>query len=404
MDQEQANQILRELYYNPKSPGSFGGVQALYKAARATGNRVSLQNVKKFLQAQTTYQRHSRVYRIHAASDRFIAKEPFHLWQGDLAEYKLPPYRFILVVVDSFSKMAFFEPLKTKSGPEMVRAFQKILRRARPPNSKAVKFFLTDRGKEFYNASMLQLYADEGIKHYSIAKASDYGGGAAMAERMIRTLGDKLERYETEYNIADPVQLLHDIEDSLNGTVHSATRMTPKEIHLPAYQRHAMDPLKVLRAGVKGDVLWDDGKMIVARELMNTTTGRNKRPHQWDDTAHEKLKGLGQRLTAGDFVRLYGEKSKFQKGRKPGYTEEVFRVVRPLKHNPNKYLVEGEGADKVIGSFYRSELLKLPEKPKTYPVRIIKKRKYRGQDQLFVQWLTEPNTKPQWIPARSLNP
>jgi hypothetical protein len=103
-------------------------------------------------------------------------------------------------------------------------------------------------------------------------------------------------------------------------------------------------------------------------------------------------------------VRLYGEKSKFQKGRKPGYTEEVFRVVRPLKHNPNKYLVEGEGADKVIGSFYRSELLKLPEKPKTYPVRIIKKRKYRGQDQLFVQWLTEPNTKPQWIPARSLNP
>ena len=135
MDQTAADKILNEIYYNPGAPGAFGGVNVLYKAARAAGHRVSLANVRDFIQKQTTYQKHARVPKIHVATDRFIVKEPFHLWQGDLAQYKIPPYNYVLVVIDSFSKKGFFEPIKTKKGPEMVRAFKAILRRGTPPRS-----------------------------------------------------------------------------------------------------------------------------------------------------------------------------------------------------------------------------------------------------------------------------
>ena len=293
MDQKAADSILRKLYYDPASPGAFGGVNVLYKAARSAGHKVSLANVRNFIQNQTTYQKNARILKKHVASDRYIVKEPFHLWQADLAQYKLPPYNFIFVVVDSFSKKAFFEPIRTKSGPEMVRAFETILRRGRPPKSYAVKKFLTDRGKEFYNKDMLALYARENIYHYSIHKSSDIGGGAAMAERMIRTLGEKLQKYETEYNLPDPKVLLSQIEKSYNGTYNSSIRMTPDELHIPAYKRYAMDPIRVLKAASNGKLLWEDGdgnKLIVARELMNTTVGRNKRPHQWDEDAHNKKK------------------------------------------------------------------------------------------------------------------
>ena len=404
MDQEAANSVLREIYYNPASPGSFGGAQVLFKAARAAGHGVSVANVRQFLDAQTTYQKHARVHRTHAASDRFIVKEPFHLWQGDLAQYKLPPYNFILVVIDSFSKKGFFEPVRTKNGPDMVHAFKAILRRGMPPKSYAVKRFLTDRGKEFYNQHMLKLYADERIYHYSIQKGSDIGGGASMAERLIRTLGERLQRYETEYNVGDAVELLHQIERSYNGTYQSTIRMAPDELHVPAYKRHAMDPMRVLKAAMDGKFVWEDRNLVVARELMNTTVGRNKRPHQWDRPAQENLKNIGRPLQEGDWVRIYREKGHFEKGHKPNWSEETFKISQKMAHNPNKYIIEDDGANKIIGSFYRDELLKLPEKPVAHPIKIIKSRKKRGQLQYFVQWVDEPDSEPEWISARSLIP
>ena len=111
--------------------------------------------------------------------------------------------------------------------------------------------------------------------------------------------------------------------------------------------------------------------MVVARELMNTTTGRNKRPHQWDQDLRKRT---GRELQAGDWVRIYREKGRFEKGRKPNWSEEVFKISERKPHDPNKYTIEDDGANKIIGSFYRGELQKLPRKPQTHPVDVIKKR------------------------------
>ena len=58
-------------------------------------------------------------------------------------------FRFLLCVIDIFSKYAWIVPLKDKKGVSIVNAFQKILDKSgRKPNKIWV-----DKGSEFYNNS-----------------------------------------------------------------------------------------------------------------------------------------------------------------------------------------------------------------------------------------------------------
>ena len=75
-------------------------------------------------------------------------------WGADLADMQLiskfnKGFRFLLCVIDIFSKYAWVVPLKDKKGISIVNAFQKILKESdRKPNKIWV-----DKGSEFYNNS-----------------------------------------------------------------------------------------------------------------------------------------------------------------------------------------------------------------------------------------------------------
>ena len=62
-------------------------------------------------------------------------------------------FRFLLCVIDIFSKYAWVIPLKDKKGASIVNAFQKILDKSgRKPNKIWV-----DKGSEFYNSSFKKM-------------------------------------------------------------------------------------------------------------------------------------------------------------------------------------------------------------------------------------------------------
>ena len=58
-------------------------------------------------------------------------------------------FRFLLCVIDIFSKYAWILPLKDKNGVSIVNAFQNILDKSRHKPSK----IWVDKGNEFYNNS-----------------------------------------------------------------------------------------------------------------------------------------------------------------------------------------------------------------------------------------------------------
>ena len=77
-----------------------------------------------------------------------------NIWGADLADMQLiskfnKGFRFLLCVIDIFSKYAWVVPLKDKKGVSIVDAFQKILDDS---NRKPNKIWV-DKGSEFYNNS-----------------------------------------------------------------------------------------------------------------------------------------------------------------------------------------------------------------------------------------------------------
>ena len=112
-----------------------------------------------------------------------------NIWGADLADIQLinkfnKRLRFLLCVIDIFSKYPWVVPLKDKKGVSIVNAFQKILDDSyRKPNKIWV-----DKKSEFYNGSFKKLLKDNDIEIYSIHNK----GKSVAAQRFIRTLKTKI--------------------------------------------------------------------------------------------------------------------------------------------------------------------------------------------------------------------
>ena len=105
------------------------------------------------------------------------------IWGADLAEIQLiskfnKGFRFLLCVIDIFSKYTWVVSLKDKRGISLVNAFQKILHDS---NRKPNKIWVY-KGSEFYNSSFKKILKDNGIEMYSIRNK----GNSIVAEKFVR--------------------------------------------------------------------------------------------------------------------------------------------------------------------------------------------------------------------------
>ena len=95
--------------------------------------------------------------------------------------------RFLLCVIDIFSKSAWIVPLKDKKGITVTSAFQQILDQyGHKPNKIWV-----DKGSEFYKKSMKSWLQDKNIKMY----LTHNEGKSVIAERFIKNLKTKIYKY-----------------------------------------------------------------------------------------------------------------------------------------------------------------------------------------------------------------
>ena len=103
-------------------------------------------------------------------------------------------FRFLLRIIDIFSKYAWAVPLKVKKGINIVNAFQKILDDSMELHSagKLNKIWI-DTEMKFYNSSFKKRLKDNDIEIYLI----HYEGKFVVAERFIRTIKIKIYKYMT---------------------------------------------------------------------------------------------------------------------------------------------------------------------------------------------------------------
>ena len=231
-----------------------------------------------------------------------------NIWGVDLADMqslsrKNKGIKYLLYVIDLFSKHAIVVPLKDRKGISIVNAFVKIIKQSnRKPN-----IIWVDQGGEFYNNFFKKWLSNNGIIMYSTYNE----GKSVVAERFIRTLKTKLYKQMT----ATGKNVYYDVLDvavsKYNNTKHSTIKMKPKD--------------------VKND---------------------NKRAHI--DEHNEK----DSRFKVGDRVRISKFKNIFTKGYTPNWSKEIFIVNKINDTVPYTYNIKDLNDEEIIGSFYDRELQK----------------------------------------------
>ena len=130
-------------------------------------------------------------------------------------------YRYILVVVDNFSKFGWTIHLKNKYAQSIKDAFSQIIKTSkRKPN-----LLETDDGKEYVKKTFNEFLNKHNIKRYSRNTAL----GAVIAERFNRTLRNLLKKPVFLAGNADWISELPSVIKQYNNTIHSSTKMTPSQ-------------------------------------------------------------------------------------------------------------------------------------------------------------------------------
>ena len=135
--------------------------------------------------------------------------------------------RFVLCVIDIFSKYAWVVPLKDKNGISIVKAFQSILKQS---NKKPNKIWV-DKSSEFYNAYFKKWLRDNDLVMYSTHNE----GKSVVAERFIRTLKNKIYKYMTSISKNLYVNKLDDIVNEYNNTYHITIKMKSIDVKGDTY-------------------------------------------------------------------------------------------------------------------------------------------------------------------------
>ncbi|MCG8048323.1 MAG: hypothetical protein N0E59_23375 [Candidatus Thiodiazotropha taylori] len=142
---------LTEIYYDPKHPGSFAGPQKLYRVVKNEGKfNIGMYKIRKFLHNQEAYSLHKPARR-RFQRNHIVSAGKDDLWMADLIDmvkYKdwNKGYKYILLVIDTFSKYVWLRPLNGKSGQDVASAFQDIFKTyGRTPHK-----IITDKGRKVF--------------------------------------------------------------------------------------------------------------------------------------------------------------------------------------------------------------------------------------------------------------
>ena len=207
-------------------------------------------------------------------------------------------FRFLLSVIDIFSKDAWVVSLKDKKGVSITTAVQKIL----DGSDRKPKQILVDKGSEFYNSSFQKRLKDNDTEMYSTHNE----GKSVADERFIRTLKTKVYKYMTSISKNVYIDKLDDIVNECNNTYHRTIKMKPVD--------------------VKNNIYIDFKKEV-----------NDKDP----------------KFKVSDYVRISKYRNIFAKGYTPNWMEEVFVIKKVKSTVPRTYIINDLNGEELLEHFMK---------------------------------------------------
>ena len=164
------------------------------------------------------------------------------IWSIDLADmidHKISNnklFRYIIIIIDNFSKFLWAIPLKNKYSQTITKEFPNNLTTSK---RKPLKIE-SKRASEFYNGIFQNFMKSKDIHHYS--RFTDKG--PSIAERVIRTIRNLLKKRVFLAGNADWLFELPAVIKQYNNTFHHSIKMTPNQASKKSNQKLVYNNLK----------------------------------------------------------------------------------------------------------------------------------------------------------------
>eukprot|EP00794_Sanderia_malayensis_P002551 gene2551-2947_t len=260
-------------------------------------------------------------------------------------------YKYLLLVIDVFSKYGWIVPLNNKKGETVMIAFQTIFKEGRIP-----KYIWVDKGKEFYNKHLKDLLEKHSVQMYSTENEEK----SCVVERWNRTIKTKMWKQFMIQGNTQYLDMLPKLVKEYNNTKHSSMKMT------------SIEASKENNEGTVYFNLYGDMEQVTSKP----------------------------KFEIGDKIRISKYKqSVFDKGYTPNWTEELFTIDNIQYTNQITYKIKELRGEDIQGSFYEPELLKA--KQDVFRIDKVIRRDYKKK-QALVKWNGYSDEFNSWIPFKDL--
>jgi transposase InsO family protein len=355
---------LASIYFDPKHPASYTSPEKLYDVVKSEGkHRIGRYRIRKWLQDQEAYSL-TRGARRRFGRTRVIVEGVDSQWDADLMDMANitkdnDGIRYVLVMIDIFSRFLWCRPLKTKRGLELVQAFKSIFVKGRKP-----VVLRTDRGSEFTNKDVQKYLKERDVRYFTAYNETK----ANYAERVIKTLKHKIFRYILKNQSYRYKDVLQDLVTSYNRTVHRSLGATPESITVD-------------------DELESRLRQYLLRQKEDKIKPKKSRPQPY-------------KYKMGEVVRISHIRGVFDREYSQKWTGELFRVTKRYRRQGIPiYTLRDWSGDDIDGTFYTSELQSVHvNENTTYKIEnVIERRTRRGKKEVLVHWLHWPKKYDSWI-------
>ena len=343
---------LSKRYYDPNFPGSFSGLDKFFRGIKQDGQySVKKRDIKEWLEGEDTYTV-NRAVRRKFKRNRVIVSGIDNQWDGDLmvldslAKYN-SNYKYVLLLIDIFSRYIWTVKMKNKNSTSTIAAFKNVFKKGRVP-----ELLRTDRGSEFVSRPVKNYLKDVGIRQFWTQNTEIK---ANYAERAIKTVKSKLFKYMHANHTYKYIDALDSITEAYNNSYHTSIKMAPSQVNKE-----------------NESTLW---------QQLYLPTKSDKAP---------KIKFETFKYKVGDFVRISFLKKTFTREYDQKWSDEIFRVSKRYRREglPVYKLKDYTNTEDIEGTFYQPEIQKVRVSPdKFYKIdKILGTKTVRGKRFYKVSW------------------
>lgn len=363
---------VREDYLDSKytavsGAGSYLGAEKLYDVVREEGlYYITFKEIQEWLQEHRSYSLHRRVRKVRNRR-RVIVAGIDDQFEADLAILNAPEYvdnndgfKYLLVVIDVFTRYLWVRPLKDKFSTTVIKAFEKIFKQ----NGRRPRRLRTDRGTEFTAKQSTDFFANQNIAQFFTNNEVQ----ANYVERVIQTLKKKIFRYLVANHTLRYIDVLPKLVESYNKTWHHGIRAIPKQITQKDEKR-----------------LW--WQMYWPKEPFDQRLVKTKQ------------KPVKFAFNIKDKVRISLLRNAFRREYDQRWSGEVFLIFERFQDQgiPLYKLTDYMG-EEMTGSYYQNELQKITVPPDTLFIvdKIVDRQKRKGVPYVKVSYFGWPSKYDNW--------